>query len=153
MGGCQLDNTDNHANTALILAADNGHFEIVSALIEAGCNLDNTDNENNTALILAAYHNHFKIAKVLIEAGCQLDIADNEGSTAFDLTDDSDIVRALVDHGCCLKYSTHREDVKAIFREHEIKRATIHASLENHSLEFPQATMEEICDFLLPRRQ
>ena len=41
---------DNNSNTALILAASNGHVDCVKELVKAGAELHATDSYGNTAL-------------------------------------------------------------------------------------------------------
>ena len=59
--------------SALILAAQNGHVEIVRLLVTANAMLDVRSREDNTALFIAAARGHAKIVSLLLEAGAAID--------------------------------------------------------------------------------
>ena len=44
---------DNHGNTALLITASNGYFNLVKLLVEAGANIEFTDNDGNNAMLLS----------------------------------------------------------------------------------------------------
>ena len=50
--GLNIDTTDPHGNTALHLAAESGHTDVVSSLLEKGANVDLKTNDNKTPLDL-----------------------------------------------------------------------------------------------------
>jgi ankyrin repeat protein len=62
------DAKDYNGTTALMLAAENGHSEVVEVLINAKADVHAVDENNNTALKLAAKGNHTKVLKVLVES-------------------------------------------------------------------------------------
>jgi ankyrin repeat protein len=53
--------------TALMLAASNGHIDVVEALIQAGANINLQDNGGRTALDLALKKNHTAIVDFLLK--------------------------------------------------------------------------------------
>ena len=73
---------DESGYTALSLAAENGHTEIVQALIDQGADLNIQNEDGNTALIRAAINGHTETAKLLIDQGADLNIQNNLGKTA-----------------------------------------------------------------------
>lgn len=52
--GAELDERDNRGRTALMIAAERGHTEIVRILRESGASLDLRDKKSLSALDLAA---------------------------------------------------------------------------------------------------
>jgi hypothetical protein len=69
--------------TALMMASENGHPEVVQLLCEAGADMDKADNDGFTALILASQRGHKAVAQLLCEAGADVDKADNDSATAL----------------------------------------------------------------------
>lgn len=51
--GAEVDALDRYGQTALMLAARNGHFEAVHTLVDAGADLDHTAKHHLSALMLA----------------------------------------------------------------------------------------------------
>ena len=60
-----MDVADQSGKTALMIAAEKGHLEIVSALTSAGANVDVADQVGNTALNLAALQGHQSVVGCL----------------------------------------------------------------------------------------
>jgi ankyrin repeat protein len=58
-----------YGRTALMIAAVEGHADVVRLLIEAGSQLDLVDVEGSSALSLARSYGHLDVAAVLVEAG------------------------------------------------------------------------------------
>ena len=48
-----INYVDNHGNTALLIAASNGYFDLVKLLVEAGANIEFIDNDGNNAIFLS----------------------------------------------------------------------------------------------------
>jgi len=67
--------------TSLIVAAKEGHLEVVKKLIAAHANLDAKMSDGRTALILAFENKKDEVAKILIEAKADLEVNDNKGNT------------------------------------------------------------------------
>lgn len=63
-----LDMEDSNGNTALHLAARNGHDSIVQALIESGADLGATDQRGDTPLEMAAKCNRIRTMALLLDA-------------------------------------------------------------------------------------
>ncbi|USO00797.1 MAG: ankyrin repeat domain-containing protein [Alphaproteobacteria bacterium] len=85
-----LEISNKNRRTALMLAAHNGHVDIVNLLIPRGADLDNQDKDESTALMLALsnvgtalHHNCLCIVKILIGEGADLDKQNKDGDTAL----------------------------------------------------------------------
>ncbi|HEX9813715.1 MAG TPA: ankyrin repeat domain-containing protein [Myxococcota bacterium] len=77
--GAEVDTLDRYGQTALMLAARNGHYEAVSVLVDADADLDHTAKYNLSALMLAALNDRLEVVEQLMEAGADSEI---EGSGA-----------------------------------------------------------------------
>ena len=64
--------------TPLIVAAERGHSEAVSALLKAGADVNHKDNRGKTALDVAKDGHHSKVVKILTEAPAAVAVAEPE---------------------------------------------------------------------------
>ena len=62
-------------NTALHVAAINGHMNIVEILLDRGIDINSKDSIGETALHLAAANGHMNIVEILLDRG--IDISSN----------------------------------------------------------------------------
>ena len=60
-----------HGMTALMLASQKGHLEIVSLLLKARADVNLRNNAGDTALALASQEAHVEIARLLLPAGAE----------------------------------------------------------------------------------
>ncbi|KAL4820606.1 ankyrin repeat-containing domain protein [Aspergillus spinulosporus] len=74
--GCNINWPDHMDSTPLLLAAERGHLDIVSFLLERGAQTDHTDSEGRTALFWASKGGHVSVVRVLAAQGADLDKAD-----------------------------------------------------------------------------
>ena len=65
----------------MLLAAQNGHQQCISALLEEGADVDAANEQGETALIRAAKQGHEVCVVELISAGADVDSADEDGWT------------------------------------------------------------------------
>ncbi len=91
--GAEVDALDRYGQTALMLAARNGHFEAVHTLVDAGADLDHTAKHHLSALMLAVINDHLDIVARLVAAGADLAIEGSgapgfAGKTALELAED-----------------------------------------------------------------
>ncbi|WP_235283204.1 ankyrin repeat domain-containing protein [Methanosarcina sp. 2.H.A.1B.4] len=96
---------DKNGITALMVAGDHGHRDVVELLIKAGA-YPNIQNKNgNTTLNIAAAQGYKEIVELLIKSGANLNIQDTKGSTAlmFAATGGhKDVVELLIKSGANL---------------------------------------------------
>ena len=91
--GCDPNAPDEYGQTALMLAAFNGHGGVVGALVEhGGAELDAVNMYGKTALMLAAAMGRVALAAQLVEAGADATLRAtgilHEGKTALDLAEE-----------------------------------------------------------------
>jgi len=79
----EVDVQVNYSNTALILAAFNGHTEACIRLIKAGANVNEVDYNGNTVLINAAYRGLISVCKYLLDAGADVNAQGHDRTTAL----------------------------------------------------------------------
>jgi ankyrin repeat protein len=68
-GGLILTRGDEKGRTPLIIAAENGHVEIVKLLLKAGADVNIRDNEGRSAIIIAFNRDYTGIVQLLKKAG------------------------------------------------------------------------------------
>eukprot|EP00029_Vermamoeba_vermiformis_P014450 TRINITY_DN956_c0_g1_i1.p1 TRINITY_DN956_c0_g1~~TRINITY_DN956_c0_g1_i1.p1 ORF type:complete len:375 (-),score=52.82 TRINITY_DN956_c0_g1_i1:103-1227(-) len=71
--------------TALMLASQEGHQDIVEYLLEKGAKTDERNRGGDTALALACLKNQKEIVRVLIDHGCSVNTVNNSGWTPLSL--------------------------------------------------------------------
>ena len=81
-GGAALEARDGEGKTPLIVAAMQGHADVVSALLEAGAEVEASDPYGNRALHVACYHGQTAVVRLLAAAGAAADAPDAQGVTA-----------------------------------------------------------------------
>jgi len=70
---CVTDVRDYYGNTPLILAARNGNFRTVKALLDAGANIHACNRDSENALILASREARRRVVRLLLEHGAKCD--------------------------------------------------------------------------------
>ncbi|MFM8005291.1 MAG: ankyrin repeat domain-containing protein, partial [Dolichospermum sp.] len=82
--GANVDTTDHHGNTVLMLAANLGYTEIGRSLLNAGANINlKSQRYQLTALMLSASANQIDVVKLLISRGANVNATNEDGSTAL----------------------------------------------------------------------
>ena len=109
-----------HDRTALHLASQGGHADVVAALLSAGALPDATDAGGRTALHFACASGHARVAEQLIAAGVPLDVvALGESGMPERLfhhaSPRGDLTGAGAHTALSLIYSAHRDE--ALFRQ------------------------------------
>lgn len=87
--------------TALLAAANDGHSDIVSLLLEAGADVDAQEPGGGwSALHFAAYSGHEAVVELLLDAGAPLEQTNQAGQTAIDVANKHpDIMELIASRG------------------------------------------------------
>ena len=72
-GDMELQHTGTSA-TALILASQEGHQDIVEMLVRGGARMDTNDNYGFCSLHKAAKNNREEVVRTLVRLGCDIDM-------------------------------------------------------------------------------
>uniref|UniRef100_A0A7S4DDF9 MYND-type domain-containing protein n=1 Tax=Heterosigma akashiwo TaxID=2829 RepID=A0A7S4DDF9_HETAK len=84
LGSSEIEAKTFQKNTALNLAANKGHADVVRKLLAAGAEVDTRDQINKTPLHNAACWGHADVVKILLAAGADKDAKESErGFTAL----------------------------------------------------------------------
>ena len=106
-----IDHTNEEGKTALMLACEGGHEDIVHSLLSAGANVNLQDNNGWTALMRASKHNHISIINMLLQANANPQLKKSNGSNALMIASFDghyEVVELLISIGVDYKYQ--RED-------------------------------------------
>jgi len=68
-GRIHVDTAKRDGATALFIAAQEGHPDLVNLLINHGADLDLSDEDGISPLYIASYQGHLAIVKILLDAG------------------------------------------------------------------------------------
>ena len=102
-----IDHTNEEGKTALMLACERGHEDIVHSLLSAGANANIQSNKGWTALMRASKHNHISIIHMLLEANANPHLKKMKGSNAVMIASycgNYEIVELLISKGIDYKY-------------------------------------------------
>lgn len=72
-----------NGNTALVMAAQYGHSEIIRFLLQMGADIGILTNYGQTALMFASTWGHSEAVRLLIQCGADTNIKDINGNTAL----------------------------------------------------------------------
>lgn len=68
-------------HSGILFGANNGHIQVVKALLELGANIDDRSNNWKTPLLWACLWGHYDVVKFLIDSGADLFVSDIYGLT------------------------------------------------------------------------
>jgi ankyrin repeat protein len=90
LSGLDIDARDRHGQTGLMIAAHNGHANVVAFLVDHGAELNHTAKYGLSALMLGVIGAHIEIVRMLVTAGADRTIRGTgapgfAGKTALDL--------------------------------------------------------------------
>lgn len=80
-----LEQHDPAGRTALMLAASEGHINLVELFLDKGSSLETRDKEGLTALGWACVRGRVAVAQMLLDRGANVGTNDNTGRTPLDL--------------------------------------------------------------------
>lgn len=81
--GIEINVTDEHGQTALMLAADQGHIDTVKVLLQHRPLLDLQNKLGATALMFASFNGHLEVVTELLKAGASVNAKAKNGGTAL----------------------------------------------------------------------
>jgi ribosomal protein L19E len=96
--------------TALTLAANAGHVDVVQTLLAAGANIDTADFKGRRALGIAVSRGHADLMQTLLDAGANVNAVDADGMTALILAaykGRTDMVEKLLEAGSNIDAKNH----------------------------------------------
>ena len=67
--GADVNSTRKNGLTALLMAAKNGHNEVVNTLISEGADVNTKSYKNITPIMIAAQNSHYRVVDTLIKSG------------------------------------------------------------------------------------
>ncbi len=81
--GVPLDARNELGQTALMIAAEAGHRELIELYLAYDASLDLIDSDGHTALMLAASKGHSIIVQLLMKAGANTALLNDRGESAL----------------------------------------------------------------------
>lgn len=100
--GVDINAKNKDGVTALLLAAQNGHLEVVNVLLEAKADPNIADADGDTALLLAVESGAAEVVQALLKAGASLQHKNTQGKTALMIANDNGlptVIKILQDAG------------------------------------------------------
>uniref|UniRef100_A0A1X7SHJ1 Uncharacterized protein n=1 Tax=Amphimedon queenslandica TaxID=400682 RepID=A0A1X7SHJ1_AMPQE len=97
-----IDHTNEEGKTALMLACERGHEDIVHSLLSAGANVNIQDNKGWTALMIASKHNHISIIHEILQTNASTHLKALDGSNAVMIASydgNYEVVKLLISKG------------------------------------------------------
>lgn len=74
--GCPVNSPDVNGHTALLLAAEAGHLEVVQALLSASADTEPRTKAGLTPYLASCMHDHAAVGEALLLGGAQADAVD-----------------------------------------------------------------------------
>jgi hypothetical protein len=71
-GGADVDATDTHGRTAVLIAAKAGRLDVVRTLVAAGADIDHQDEINLNPFLWGCISNNPELVTMMVEAGADL---------------------------------------------------------------------------------
>jgi hypothetical protein len=77
--GVPLSTKNNYGVSAIIFAANNGHFKLVEELVNIRADIEDRSNNGRTPLLWASVWGHFDVCAFLVNQGANMSVSDIEG--------------------------------------------------------------------------
>ena len=117
----------------LVVAAKNGHLEVVRLLLEAGANKDAANRFGDTALMIAIKNGSRKVVQLLTDAGADKDAAKGLGAAALMIAAESghlEVVRLLLEAGADKDAATQDRQTALMFAAENNRLKVVRMLLE-----------------------
>jgi hypothetical protein len=105
--GASVATVGSDGKTALHLAAEGGHAEVVALLLESGAEVNARDGQGRTPLHLAARAGELETLTVLLESKGDMEVRDGKGETPLQIASGKESLRALADWHLATKGGTY----------------------------------------------
>ena len=95
--------------SALMVASQNGHVEVVKLLLEKGAQIDDDGDRGRSPLMLASQEGHNKVVKLLLEKGAQVNIYRDRVSALMIASQNGhgETVKLLLEKGALIDMQSH----------------------------------------------
>ncbi|XP_026479292.1 ankyrin repeat, SAM and basic leucine zipper domain-containing protein 1-like [Ctenocephalides felis] len=93
--GANINFTDAHGVTALMLASQVGYVSVVEELLTHKIKVNQADNQGHNALFWAINENHYQVCSLLIEKNCDVNAEDIRGTTCYQLASSKGLVEIM----------------------------------------------------------
>ena len=126
--GGDVNQTAQNGNTALILASQYGHEEIVKLLLDKGPDVNQSIQNGNTALILASWQGHEETVKLLLDKGADVNQTNQDRNTALILASQfgrEETVKLLLDKGALVNQTTQNGSTALLRASHNGHKDTV----------------------------
>jgi ankyrin repeat protein len=138
----QVQDDDPHVDgvTALHVAAQGGHLEMVTLLLEAGADVAHVDDSGSTPLVLAVQGNYGEVASALVEGGSDPNTpyVDDEGGShnlLFDaiMVENEEFALLLIQKGADISHKDEKKVTTLLQASHRGQADIVKALLETTS--------------------
>ena len=76
---------DSSNKTALMIACENGHYDIVRVLLDNIGNINMVDNFGNTAIMYALKNENLRIVNLLLDYNANIDVINQDGNNLLNI--------------------------------------------------------------------
>lgn len=132
--GADVNQKDQHGNTALHSAAEMGNRDVVRELLHAGANPSAQNEWGIAPLHYAATLNDHHMVSMLMQNGAFVDVQDNSRRTPLHMATKDQTVDELLSHGADLLSKDDRNQTLADIMYAKVENKAIHTDKEYEAL-------------------
>ena len=111
--GAEIDDGGVKGWTALYLASEFRHIDIVKILLEHNASVDKPMRDGRTPLYIASQKGHVDVVQILLEQDASVDQANNDGETPLFIASEEehvDVVKILLEHNASVDQANNDGD-------------------------------------------